>query len=88
MSYVYIVQCSDRTLYTGYAENVARRVQEHNAGIGSKYTRSRLPVRLVYWEEHPDRSLALRREVQIKQMTRLEKERLIKDFDPTIPIQT
>jgi len=80
MPFVYIVRCCDNTLYTGYAEDVGKRVAQHNAGIASKYTRSRLPVELVYHEQLPDRSTALRREWQIKQMNRLGKESLINTF--------
>lgn len=80
MSFVYIVRCCDNTLYTGYAEDVNRRLAEHNAGKASKYTRGRLPVKVVYQEKLPDRSSALRREIQIKQMSKLAKESLIKNF--------
>lgn len=77
MHYVYIVQCADRTLYTGYATDVAHRVAVHNSGRGAKYTRARLPVTLVYWEACADKSAALKRECAIKAMTRAEKEKLI-----------
>ena len=80
MPFVYIVRCSDNTLYTGYAEDIYKRLAEHNAGKASKYTRSRLPVELVYHEQLPDRSSALKREWQIKQMDRLAKEPLINEF--------
>jgi putative endonuclease len=80
MPFVYIVRCSDNTLYTGYAEDIDKRLAEHNAGKASKYTRSRLPVELVYHEQLPDRSSALKREWQIKQMDRLAKETLINEF--------
>ena len=75
--YVYILRCSDGTLYTGYTDNPERRVKVHNSGKGGKYTRSRLPVELVYWEEHEDKSSALRREYAIKQLSRSEKLALI-----------
>lgn len=80
MPFVYIVRCCDNTFYTGYAEDVDKRLVQHNAGTASKYTRSRLPVELVYSEQLPDRSSALRREWQIKQMSRLGKESLINNF--------
>jgi putative endonuclease len=80
MSFVYIVRCCDNSLYTGYAEDVDKRLGQHNAGTASKYTRGRLPVELVYHEQLPDRSSALRREIQIKQMSKLAKESLIKNF--------
>lgn len=75
--YVYILKCNDNTLYTGYTDDPARRAQVHNAGRGAKYTRSRLPVELVYQEELPDKSAALRREAAIKRLTRAQKLALI-----------
>jgi putative endonuclease len=74
--YVYILLCADGTLYTGYTTEPARRLGEHNSGKGSKYTRSRLPVRLVHLEELSSRGEALRREVRIKRMSRKEKRSL------------
>ncbi len=76
--YCYVLECSDGTYYTGWTTDPERRLRQHNAGRGAKYTRSRLPVRLVYVEEHPDRSSAMRREVQIKRMSREAKVKLIK----------
>lgn len=75
--YVYMLRCADGTLYTGYTDDPQRREQVHNSGKGAKYTRARLPVELVYWEECPDKSAALRREYAIKQMTRAQKLKLI-----------
>jgi predicted GIY-YIG superfamily endonuclease len=75
---VYIVRCNDGTLYTGIAKDVPRRCKQHNAGTASKYTRSRLPVKLVYQEVHPGQSSALKREIAIKAMTRREKLALIR----------
>jgi len=80
MAYVYIVRCCDNTLYTGYAEDIDKRIAQHNAGKASKYTRTRLPVELVYYEEVADKSSALRRELQIKQMSKSHKESLISTF--------
>lgn len=80
--YVYILRCSDGTLYTGYTDNPERRVKVHNSGKGGKYTRSRLPVELVYWEEHEDKSSALRRECAIKQLSRTEKLNIIEGSLP------
>lgn len=78
MSYfVYILRCSDETLYTGCTNQMLRRLAAHQSGKGAKYTRSRLPVELVYQEEVPDRSAALRREAAIKRLTRQEKLLLI-----------
>jgi len=77
---VYIVRCADETLYTGIAKDVARRVEEHNLNdlLAASYTRARRPVVLVYQEAAATRSEALKREYQIKQMSRAEKERLLK----------
>ena len=77
MNYTYIVRCSDGTLYTGWTTDVELRVRTHNSGKGAKYTRSRLTVTLVYYETYPTRQEAMRREWEIKQLTREEKKRLI-----------
>lgn len=74
---VYIVRCADGSLYTGIAKDVTARVGEHNAGGGAKYTRSRLPVELVYAEEASDRSAAQRREAALKKLGANEKRALI-----------
>ena len=74
---VYIVRCADDSLYTGWTTNVERRVQEHNAGRGARYTASRRPVRLVFTEIQPDRRTAMRREQQIKRMSRVKKLELV-----------
>lgn len=76
---VYIVSCADGSLYTGISRDVLRRVAVHNSGRGAKYTRSRLPVRLVYQEELDDRSSALKREAEIKRMAATDKKRLVKN---------
>jgi predicted GIY-YIG superfamily endonuclease len=68
-----MVRCADGSLYTGIAKDVARRFKQHNAGTASRYTRSRLPVELVYQEAQPDQSSALKREAAIKAMDRREK---------------
>ena len=73
---VYVARCGDGTLYTGVTTDLERRLAEHNAGRGSAYTRSRLPVCLVYSEPVDDRSRALQREYAIKQLARAEKEAL------------
>lgn len=76
--YTYILRCADGTLYTGYATDVARRVKVHNAGRGAKYTRTRLPVEAVHWEEFATKEEAMSREWHIKHdLTREEKEALI-----------
>ncbi|MGI6264277.1 MAG: GIY-YIG nuclease family protein [Acutalibacteraceae bacterium] len=75
--WVYILRCADGTLYTGMTDDVDRRAGVHNAGKGAKYTRSRLPVTVVYREECPDRPAALKREAAIKKMPRAKKMALI-----------
>lgn len=77
--YVYLLQCDDGTLYTGVTNDVSRRCAQHNAGTASRYTRSRLPVVVVYQETQAGRSLALKREAAVKRLSRLEKERLIRE---------
>ena len=74
---VYILECSDQTLYTGITNDLMRRVAQHNAGQGAKYTRGRGPLKLVYWESCEDKSQALRREIRIKALSRAEKIELI-----------
>lgn len=77
MCYVYILECSDNTLYTGWTNNLEKRVDTHSKGKGAKYTRARLPVKLVYYEEYKDKISAQKREYQIKQLSRAEKLNLI-----------
>jgi len=76
--YCYILECTDGTYYTGWTTDPERRVRQHNAGRGARYTRTRRPVRLAYVEEQPDQTTAMRREVQIKRMSREAKGKLIK----------
>ncbi len=75
--YVYIVECRDGTLYTGYTTDIQRRIEEHNSGTGAKYTRGRYPVKLKHQESFSSRSQAQKREYQIKQLPRRKKEELI-----------
>ncbi|MBP7937536.1 MAG: GIY-YIG nuclease family protein [Phycisphaerae bacterium] len=75
---MYILRCADGTFYTGITTEVDRRLEQHNAGSASRYTRSRLPVKLVYREPQATRSLALKREAAVKRLSRGEKESLIK----------
>lgn len=75
---VYILRCADGSLYTGIAKDVDRRRRQHAAGTASKYTRSRLPVKLVYREVHPGQSAALKRELAIKAMDRRGKLAMIR----------
>ena len=77
--YVYVIECADGTLYTGYTTDVERRVAEHDAGEGAKYTRGRTPVTLRHVESFDSKSAAMSREHAIKSLTRAEKERLIGD---------
>lgn len=80
--YVYILRCSDGTLYTGWTNNLEKRLEAHNHGEGAKYTRSRRPVELVYSQAFVTRSEAMSREAAIKKMTRAEKLRLAEGIDP------
>lgn len=77
-AYTYMVCCSDGTLYTGWTYDLKKRLEAHNAGKGAKYTRSRLPVELVYYEVFDRKEEAMSREVGIKRMTREQKQELIK----------
>lgn len=75
--YCYIVECADGTYYTGWTIDPERRLKTHNAGRGARYTRTRLPVKLVYLESQPDRSAAMKREKAIKAFPRDKKQKLI-----------
>ena len=77
MNYVYILRCSDDTLYCGWTNDLDARMKTHNSGRGAKYTRGRLPAELVYYEEYEDPHDARSREWHIKHMTREEKLKLI-----------
>lgn len=79
MYFVYIIECSDKSLYTGITNNLERRFNEHKSGIGGHFTSSKEVVRIVYTEEHSDRSSALKREAQIKGWRREKKLTLIKN---------
>ena len=78
-NYTYMVKCSDGTLYTGWTTDLEHRVKAHNDGEGAKYTRSRRPVELVYYEEYATKTEAMKREYSIKQLTRKQKEKLIEN---------
>ena len=71
--YIYVLQCSDTTLYTGYTNNVEKRVQVHNSGKGAKYTKARLPVACIYQETFDTKSEALKAEHAFKKLTRQQK---------------
>ena len=77
-AYAYMVECADGTLYSGWTNDLEKRIAAHNAGQGAKYTRSRRPVTLKYYEEFEDKSEALRREAALKKLPRAEKQKLIK----------
>lgn len=77
MNYTYIVECQDKSLYTGWTTDIKKRLLIHNQGKGAKYTRSRLPVRLLYYEIHATKEEAMRREYAIKQLTHEQKMKLI-----------
>lgn len=79
-AYTYIVECSDKTLYTGWTNDLTKRMEAHNQGKGAKYTKSRLPVVLKYYESFETKQEAMRREYEIKQLKREEKWKLIQEF--------
>ena len=83
MNYTYIVRCRDGSLYTGWTNNLEKRIKDHNSGRGAKYTKSRRPVLLAYYEEFATKEEAMRREWEIKQMKRQEKLSLIQEHDDT-----
>ncbi len=74
---MYILECADGTYYTGYTTDLGKRLETHNSGKGAKYTRARLPVAMVFSEAYATKSEALRREIEIKRMTRREKRELV-----------
>ncbi len=77
-NYTYMVACSDGSLYTGWTNDLEKRVRAHNEGKGARYTKSRRPVELVWHEAFPTKEEAMRREYEVKQLTRREKEELIR----------
>ncbi len=79
MNYTYIVKCSDGTFYTGWTTNIEKRIEAHNVGKGAKYTKARRPVELIYFEKFQTKEEAMKREYEIKQLTRKKKEALIGD---------
>lgn len=81
--YVYMLRCSDNSLYTGSTTDLKRRESMHNSGKGAKYTKSRLPVRMVYSEPCEDKSQALKRECALKRLTKVQKEMLISGKEAT-----
>ncbi len=81
MNYTYLLLCADGSLYCGWTNNLDGRVKAHNAGKGGKYTRSRLPVRLVWWEEYETKEEAMSREFHVKKLGRREKLKLVDSFE-------
>ncbi len=79
MNYTYILRCKDGSLYTGWTNNLEKRMQDHNAGKGAKYTKSRRPVELVYYETFDTKEEAMRREYAVKQLSRTKKIQLISE---------
>ena len=77
--YCYILECADGTYYTGWTTDPERRVKQHNIGVGARYTKTRRPVKLVYLEEQPDKVTALKRELAIKKLKRVQKSKLVEE---------
>ena len=82
MNYTYILECADGTYYCGWTNDLEKRIKTHNAGKGGKYTRARLPVKLVYYEEFDKKEEAQSREWHIKRLSRKEKEVLVNSLKP------
>ncbi|MGG7079317.1 GIY-YIG nuclease family protein [Clostridium sardiniense] len=80
MNYVYIIRCKDKSLYTGWTNNLERRFRAHQEGKGAKYTKGRGPLELVYFEEFEEKIKAMKREYEVKKMSREEKLKMIKNF--------
>ena len=87
MNYTYILECKDGTYYTGWTNNLEKRMKEHNEGKGAKYTKARRPVKLVYFETFESKIDAMKREYAIKQMKRSEKIKLISGFNGTLSVE-
>lgn len=81
MNYTYILKCSDDSLYTGWTNDLRKRIKAHNEGKGAKYTKSRAPVSLVYFEEYETKQEAQKREYEIKRLTKKQKLLLVSDMD-------
>jgi len=78
MHYIYIVECCDGTLYTGYTNDLGKRIKAHNEKKGAKYTRGRTPVALKYYEEYECKNAAMKREAEVKKLTKIKKQMLFK----------
>ncbi len=79
-NYTYIVRCRDGSLYTGWTNDLEKRIKAHNDGTGAKYTKTRRPVELVYYEEHETKVAAMKREYEIKHFSKKKKEEMISNF--------
>lgn len=77
--FFYFARCNDNTLYAGYTNNIKNRGKKHNDGKGAKYTRCRLPIKIIYWEKFDTRIEAMKREAQVKHWSKIKKENLIKN---------
>lgn len=88
MNAVYILRCGDGSLYTGWTNDLEKRLRAHQSGRGAKYTRSRLPVELVYWELRESKEAAMRREWELKQLPRAKKLALIAAVPPAVQRET
>lgn len=86
-NFTYILRCADGTLYTGWTNDLKKRLQAHNNGTGAKYTRTRRPVKLFYFEAFQTKEEAMRREWQIKQMTRVEKLKLVNNTENRVELR-
>lgn len=86
MNYTYILRCKDGSLYTGWTNDLEKRVHDHNAGKGAKYTKPRRPVELVYYEVFETKEEAMRREYAIKQMPRRQKMKVIGHMENPLPV--
>jgi putative endonuclease len=86
--YCYIVECADGTFYTGWTTDPERRLREHNAGRGARYTRAHRPMRLVFVETQPDRASAMRRERALKALSRARKQALIAAATPLLEVRS
>ena len=80
MNYVYIIRCKDKSLYTGWTNNLERRFRAHKEGKGAKYTKGRGPLELVYFEEFEEKIKAMKREYEIKKMSKEKKLKMIENF--------
>jgi len=83
--YCYILECADGSYYTGWTMDPERRLKQHNRGAASRYTRSRLPVKMIYLEPQPDRRTAMKRERAIKRLSREKKKQLISRGEVPLP---